>query len=203
MTDSDTPTRAAPRRGDKRTRLVAGAAELLHQQGVGPTTLAHVAEASGVPLGNIYYYFKTKDDLVRAVISTQVEQVDAMLAELGALPGPPDRLIGLVRRWDVMRDVVARYGCPFGALASELDRRDDGLDTEAAKPISRILDWIEQQFAQLGLAQPRDLAVTLFAGVQGGALLAAALRDPDIMTGQVRQLEDWIGAQVAASELDR
>jgi len=28
--------------------------------------------------------------------------------------------------------------------------------------------------------------------VQGGSLLANALRDPDLMTGQVRHLERWI-----------
>jgi TetR/AcrR family transcriptional repressor of nem operon len=191
------PVRSASRRSGKRERLVAGAAELLHRQGAGPTTLADVAQASGVPVGNIYYYFKTKDDLVRAVLAAQVEQVEAMLTGLEPLPQPQDRLVGLVRRWDEMRDVVARYGCPFGTLASELDRRDDGLDTEAAQPIERILDWAGQQFALLGQARPRDLALTLFAGIQGGALLAAALRDPDVMTGQVRQLEAWIDHQAA------
>jgi hypothetical protein len=29
-------------------------------------------------------------------------------------------------------------------------------------------------------------------GIQGGALLANAFRDPDLMTGQVRHLDRWI-----------
>jgi hypothetical protein len=91
-----------------------------------------------------------------------------------------------------MRDLVARYGCPFGTLVAELDRRDDGIDREAAKPITMILDWAEDQFRQLGRGDARELAVGLFAGVQGAALLANALRDPEIMTGHVRQLERWI-----------
>jgi hypothetical protein len=48
------------------------------------------------------------------------------------------------------------------------------------------------QIQDPGSADPHELAITLFAGVQGGALLANALRDPDIMSGQVERLERWI-----------
>jgi AcrR family transcriptional regulator len=191
MTDS----KVAP--AGKRERLVAGAGELLHQKGVGGTTLADIAQAAAVPVGNVYYYFKTKDDLVRAVIEAQTDQVGAMLDSFDTLPQSADRLKALVRRWDQMREVVARYGCPFGTLASELDRRDDGLDLAAAGPIRRILDWAEIQIRHLGRRDARDLATTLFAGIQGGALLASALRDPDLMSTQVRHLERWIDTLAA------
>jgi TetR/AcrR family transcriptional regulator, transcriptional repressor for nem operon len=148
--------------------------------------------AADVPPGNVYYYFKTKDDLVRAVIESRDEQVAAMLASLQTRHSPPARLKALAHQWAEMRDLVARYGCPFGTLAAELDRREDGLDREAAKPISRILDWAEDQFVQMGRRDARELAIALFSGVQGGALLANALRDPDLMTSQVRQLDRWI-----------
>ena len=41
---------------------------LIHEQGVQRTTLADIAERADVPLGNVYYYFKTKDDLIGAVV---------------------------------------------------------------------------------------------------------------------------------------
>jgi AcrR family transcriptional regulator len=186
MTDSTTS------RGGKRERLVASAGELLHRQGVGATSLADIAHAADVPVGNVYYYFKTKDELVQAVIVAQVRQVEAMLTTLDALPRPAERLKALVQRWEEMSDIVARYGCPFGTLASELDRRDDGLDIEAAEPIRRILEWTEEQIRRLRRRGARELATILFAGVQGGALLANALRDPKVMSGQVRHLELWI-----------
>jgi AcrR family transcriptional regulator len=181
-------------RGGKRERLVASAGDLLHRQGVATTTLAQVADAAEVPAGNVYYYFKTKDDLVRAVIESRAEQVGAMLDSLQARRSPAARLKALAHQWVEMRDLVARYGCPFGTLAAELDRREDGLDREAAKPIRLILDWAEDQFRQLGRRDARELAIAFFSGVQGGALLANALRDPDLMTGQVRHLERWIDA---------
>jgi AcrR family transcriptional regulator len=187
MTDS-----SAHDRGGKRERLVAAAGDLLHRQGVAATTLAQVADAAEVPPGNVYYYFKTKDDLVRAVIESRTEQAAAMLGSLQARRSPAARLKALAHQWVEMRDLVARYGCPFGTLAAELDRREDGLDREAAKPIGLILDWAADQFRQIGRRDARELAINLFSGVQGGALLANALRDPDVMTGQVRHLERWI-----------
>jgi AcrR family transcriptional regulator len=140
----------------------------------------------------VYYYFRTKDDLVRAVLAAQAEQVGAMVGGFAGLPGPAERLKALASSWDLMRDVVARYGCPFGSLSTELNRRDDGLDRDAALPIRRILDWSAAQFRELGCADPEDLAVTLFAGIQGSALLAATLRDPALLTTQVRRLHGWI-----------
>jgi AcrR family transcriptional regulator len=165
---------------------------LLHRNGVAATTLAQVAEAADVPAGNVYYYFKTKDDLIRAVLDARAGQVRAMLDSLDARPRPGDRLKALARQWDEMRDLVARYGCPFGTLAAELDRRDDGIDRDAAKPITMILEWAEDQFRQMGRDDARELAVGLFAGVQGAALLANALRDPQLMNQHVRHLERWI-----------
>jgi TetR/AcrR family transcriptional regulator, transcriptional repressor for nem operon len=187
MTDSNVHDR-----GGKRERLVASAGDLLHHQGAQATTLAQVAEAADVPPGNVYYYFKTKDDLVRAVIDARAEQVRALLGSLQARRSPAARLKALAHQWVEMRELVARYGCPFGTLAAELDRRDDGLDREAAKPIAMILDWAEDQLRQMGRRDARELAVNLISGVQGAALLANAFRDPDVMSSQVRHLERWI-----------
>ena len=47
-------------RPGKRDRLVAGARETIHRQGAEATGIADIAEASGVPVGNVYYYFESK-----------------------------------------------------------------------------------------------------------------------------------------------
>src|ERR1700739_2362726 len=62
------------RRPGKRQRLIAAASQLLHQHGVEKTTLADIAQAADVPVGNVYYYFKTKDDIITAVIEAHVQQ---------------------------------------------------------------------------------------------------------------------------------
>src|SRR5690349_5250860 len=100
MTDSTNPERPG-----KRERLVTAAGDLLHRQGVAATTLAHVAASADVPPGNVYYYFKTKDDLVRAVIEARSEQVRALLGTLQSRRSPGARLKALAHQWVEMRDL--------------------------------------------------------------------------------------------------
>lgn len=188
MTDS---TRS--RRGSgKRERLAAAAAEVLHTQGVDRTTLADIARAAEVPVGNVYYYFKTKDQLVEAAIDAHGRTLDGLIAALDELPTPEDRLKALLNGWTEQRELTAKYGCPTGTLASELDKRADGLDRSIAAVMRTLLDWAERQFAQMGRADARELAVALIASYQGISLLTNTFRDPDLMTTEAHRLERWI-----------
>ncbi|GAB3987615.1 TetR/AcrR family transcriptional regulator [Actinoallomurus acanthiterrae] len=183
---------------DKRRRLTAAAAQVLHRQGVERTTIADIAKTADVPVGNVYYYFKTKDELVQAALSEHEGNLGELTAELDKLPDPLDRLKALVGAWVSQRDLAARYGCPTGTLAAELDKRADGtLDREVGRVIRVLLDWAEHQFRALGLLDPGDLAVTLVAAYQGMSLLANALRDPDIMTREGDRLIRWLDALTA------
>jgi AcrR family transcriptional regulator len=177
---------------DKRERLVASARGLFHEQGVHRTTLAEVAERAHVPVGNVYYYFKSKDELVSAVLAGYDAEARALIESFERGRTPQARLKALVRNWNGMRDAVVDHGCPMGTLCAELDKLEGGLDGEAAAVIARIIDWSEDQFRLLGRRDARDLAVGLFAGIQGAALLANAFRDPTLLTRQTRHLERWI-----------
>jgi TetR/AcrR family transcriptional repressor of nem operon len=44
---------------DKRTRLIETATKLAYGRGFRETSLADIAKAARVPVGNVYYYFKT------------------------------------------------------------------------------------------------------------------------------------------------
>lgn len=176
----------------KRERLVESASALFHEQGVHRTTLAEVAQRADVPLGNVYYYFKTKDDLVAAVIAAYQDEAGTLIRSFDRGRSPQARLKALVRNWSDMRDAIVSRGCPMGTLCAELDKAESGLDRDAAKVLSVIIDWAEAQFVQMGREDARDLAVALFAGVQGAALLANTFRDAAMLSRQTRHLERWI-----------
>ncbi|GAB2814649.1 TetR family transcriptional regulator [Streptomyces daliensis] len=169
------------------------AARVVHEQGAGRTTIADIARAANVPVGNVYYYFKTKDELVGAAISEQARGFRELAAELDRLDDPRERLLRLVDGWLGQKERAARYGCPTGTLAAELDKRDEGgLDVEAGRVIRLLLDWVEAQFDAMGRPDAADLAVTLVGAYQGMSVLANALRDPEIMTREVRRLTAWL-----------
>ncbi len=197
VTDSKTPaeTEARPgrsRRGGKREALVRAAVRVFHEQGVEKTTLGDIARTAEVPLGNVYYYFKTKDQLVEAAVDAHCQQLDALTARLDELPDPAARLKALVAGWVDQRETAARFGCPFGTLATELDKRDDGLDLAAARVMRALIDWVESQFARLGRADAAALAVELVAAYQGMSVLTNTLRDPGLMAAQGGRLQSWI-----------
>lgn len=156
------------------------------------TTLADIARVADVPVGNVYYYFKTKDQLVQAAIDARAQEIRATIGSFDALPTPQERLKALVHEWVGQCDVAARYGCPTGTLAAELDKRADGLAQALAELMRWLLDWIEGQFQAMGRSDARELAVALFAAYQGIALLTNTLRDPELMVAEGRRLERWI-----------
>jgi AcrR family transcriptional regulator len=196
MTDSIQDGEAAMvERPGKRERLVAAAYELVYRQGVERTTLADMAQAADVPVGNVYYYFKTKDDIIAAVVHTHVLQIESTLAELeGRHRSPRARLKAFVRFLAEHADAIADYGCLHGTLCSDLAKRAEGSDPHAAWLMQIQLDWAEQQFHAMGRRDADDLAVELLVSYQGSAVLTNALGQPDLMARQARRLEKWIDA---------
>jgi len=176
----------------KRERLIDGARQVFHAQGVESTTLADIANAADVPVGNVYYYFKTKDDLVQAVIAEHADEIQARLAALEHHRTPKARLKAFIRMLTDERELAARYGCPQGSLCSELDKRDDELSRSCAQLIRLPIDWAEQQLRAMGRRDARELAVALIASYQGIALLTNTFRDPGLMAGEGRRLERWV-----------
>ncbi|MFJ5308193.1 TetR/AcrR family transcriptional regulator [Streptomyces sp. NPDC088350] len=196
--DSRTATATATAVG-KRQRLTTATARVLHEQGVERTTIADIARAADVPTGNVYYYFKTKDELIEAALSEHTDSLETLTARLDRLPDPRARLKALIGGWVDQKDIAARHGCPMGTLAVELDKRyEGGLDLAAGQVIRRLLDWVEQQYRQLGAADPEGLALTLVSAYQGMSLLSNALRDPEIMTREGARLTRELDALTVA-----
>jgi AcrR family transcriptional regulator len=192
MTDSGTAT-AVGRRPGKRERLIAAATRLVHQQGVERTTLADIAKAADVPPGNVYYYFKTKDDVIAAVIQAHAQQIRTTLTAIDTRHrSPKSRLKAFVREFTAQSEIVAQYGCPLGSLCSELDKRLTDPGVPAAELMRLPIDWAQQQFRSLGRPDARDLAFDLLAAYEGSALLANTLRDPKILSRAARRIDHWI-----------
>ncbi|WP_460529879.1 TetR/AcrR family transcriptional regulator [Flindersiella endophytica] len=194
MTDSEQIDQAASAaRPGKRERLIAAACELVYRQGVARTTLADIAQTADVPVGNVYYYFKTKDDIIAAILQARAEELAGGLAALEHRHrSPKARLQALVRLLGERRDAIAQYGCRFGTLSLELTKGLKETDPHAA-PLVRIpLDWAEQQFSAMGRRDAHELAVELVVSYHGSAVLSSTLGQPELMARQTRRLERWI-----------
>src|SRR5215510_12923909 len=111
---------------DRRTQIVRAAASVLHARGYDGTTLALVAVEARLPLGNLYYYFRTKDDLASAVVDARVAELEALFAHVegGSRSSPLQRLRRFVAAFEAGAEEIVAHGCPYGGLSQELARRD-------------------------------------------------------------------------------
>ena len=197
MTDSLPPQSVSGKGLGKRQRLIDAAGQVFYTRGVERTTLADIAAAAGIPLGNVYYYFKTKNDLIQAVVEARLSEARTMLAWVEAAHDDPRmRLKALFAGFAEQGGEIARYGCPQGSLCSELDKLPDG--PGAAAELMRVpVDWAERQFSALGRADARDLAIEVIARYQGSALLASTLRDPGLLARESARVAAWLDTVTA------
>src|SRR3990167_1531110 len=103
-----------PRKTDKRVRLIEAAKVLIHQKGFNLTTLADIAQEADVPLGNVYYYFKTKEAIGSAVIEKRGTEWAERLAAWNETSDPLARLVFMLKYGLEDLEMTAHYGCPIG-----------------------------------------------------------------------------------------
>jgi AcrR family transcriptional regulator len=157
------------------------------------TTIAHIAAAADVPSGNVYYYFKTKDDIVDAVVSMRMGAIEAAHAALSKrYDSPADRLKALFNSLSEQADVIAQRGCSIGSLCTELSKRVTGPEPNSARLMQALIDWAEQDFREMGRSDAHELAIEMISFYQGTAVLAHATASPELMRREADRIDRWI-----------
>ncbi|HXM28844.1 MAG TPA: TetR/AcrR family transcriptional regulator, partial [Chthoniobacterales bacterium] len=103
---------------DKRSRLIQTAAKLAYRHGFRTTSLADIAQAAEVPLGNVYYYFKTKDEIGEAIVELRLAELSAQRQRWNEAGSPKDRLCACVQGVFENKDFLAEHGCAVGTFCS-------------------------------------------------------------------------------------
>ena len=179
----------------KRTRLVQAAEKVTYRHGFGNTALADIAKEARIPLGNIYYYFKTKDEIGDAIVEQRISRFRRLLQELNKADCPNERLCGFVQIKIKNREGLARSGCPVGTLCSELHKQGGAVAKKSTVLFAEALAWMETQFQALGKgADSRGLAVHLLSATQGVSVLAHTFHDPGMIAIEAARLKQWIRA---------
>jgi len=182
------------KKNDKRERLIDAADELIYQQTFNSTTLADIATRAEVPLGNVYYYFKTKDDILKAVVQKRAAELQGQFATWEQqLPNAKERLQAFIAHTTQTSETTAQFGSSLGSLCQELGKSTGELANLAADLMHKTLGWIEAQFKTLGKGeQSVILAKYLIASLQGASLLTLTFKDPSLVQRQTKNLEQWL-----------
>lgn len=185
-----------------RQQIVEAANTLFYRRGYNQTSFSDIARAAGIPRGNFYYHFRSKDDILDAVIEFRLQSIRHMLAEWDeTIARPVDRLKRLVAILRNDEQDVLRYGCPMGSLNLELAKTRLELQSRAAAMFELFRVWLRRQFEALGPGERADaLALHLLARMQGIAMLGTVYRDADFLRREAARLEHWIDAVEAGDE---
>jgi AcrR family transcriptional regulator len=172
-------TKLTPKGLATRARIVEAAADLVLARGVGGTSLDDIRAGTATSKSQLFHYFPGgKNDLVGAIAALQNERVlEAQRPFLDTLD--------TWEAWEGWRTaVVAHYssqpswGCPIGALASELMGNDPALGADVAARMDRWRGYLQAGLTRMRAAgrlrvdaDPEKLALAILASLQGGLLL--------------------------------
>jgi AcrR family transcriptional regulator len=180
-------------KADSRARLLQAAEKTTYRYGFGSTAIADIAKEARIPLGNVYYYFKTKDEIGGAIINLRFSRFRKLLHGLDKADSPKERLCAFVQIKIKNREGLARGGCPVGTLCSELQKHGGAAATKSTILFAEALAWMEAQFKALGKgAESRGLAVHLLSATQGVSVLAHTFHDSDMIQMEAARLKEWI-----------
>ncbi|WP_148716643.1 TetR/AcrR family transcriptional regulator [Chitinolyticbacter meiyuanensis] len=181
-----------------RDQIVEAADALFYQRGYEKTSFADIASLVSISRGNFYYHFKTKDDILAAVIALRAAKTQAMLQSWFDQEATPLARLGRFAEMLIQnRQAIQRFGCPVGTLCTELAKVDHPSRGDANMIFGQFRDWLREQFKALGRADNADhLAMHLLARSQGVAALANAFNDEAFIRYEVGLIEDWLQALV-------
>ena len=183
---------------DKTTydHIVEAADQLFYQQGFEHTSFANIAQVVNISRGNFYYHFKSKDDILDAVIERRLANTRMMLDQWEAEgEQPADRIRSFIHILIMNRIKIKQYGCPVGTLCAELAKVNHASLGGATLLFTLFRDWLGEQFTLLGRKADADaLAMHLLARSQGVAALANSFHDDKFIRQEVEQMCDWLAS---------
>lgn len=185
-----------------RERIEQKADDLFYENGFEATSFADIADAVGISRGNFYHHYKSKNDILDAVISRRLSKTQHMLEQWETDTLPKTRIVSFIRILLINQTKIMAFGCPVGTLTTELAKLDHIAQSRATEIFTLFGDWIAEQFRALGHGDESvSLALHLLGRSQGIAVMASAYRDENYLIAEVAALEGWLGSLTVTSSM--
>ncbi len=184
-----------------RENIIEAADKLFYERGFEFTSFADVAKLVGISRGNFYYHFKTKDEILDAVIEKRIRDRHDMLQRwVEGGQSPKDSVASFIRILLTNGHKIRAYGCPVGTLFTELSKLDHPAGDSARRLFDLFRVWLRRRFEEMGRQSDADaLAMHILARSQGVATLANAYPDEPFLECEVQQMLAWLDAVADAA----
>ena len=178
---------------DNRERIIDAANRLFYIKGYNQTSFADVADEVGISKGNLHYHFRSKDDLLEAIISLRMQVIQNNLVQWAKeFPDPKDKLRRFAQMLLNEEADLVRYGCPLGSLNMELGKTQPALRDMSREMFDQFQHWLEKAFQQMGCKDSQSLSTHLLTVAQGAALMSYVYADSDLLKSEYEKILEWI-----------
>ena len=177
-----TPQKQMPKGEARRAAIMAEARRGLLEDGYPAVSLRMIASTLGISIGNLQYYFATKDDLIEAVIAAETDKPIGFLWEIAWVPENADQCIRKAVE-SLLRHFASDAG-KFYAIAEFLALHNPRYARLKADGYAFVLGYVVQVVGvmapHLAPASRAGLARILVALIDGASLqLQFARTGPD------------------------
>jgi AcrR family transcriptional regulator len=193
-----------------RSKMVAGAADLIRRRGVNATSVREVVRHTETPRGSIGHHFpRGKQQLVEDAVTYAGQEVSGPLEQLVNEHGAVGGLHAFIELWrNVLESSKYEAGCPVLAVAVEQYLSDDG--TPNLKVQQRLLELAREIFDHwqrilsvslrkegITPARARRLAALVVSSVEGTVALCRAARSSQPLNDVQQELELALSSAIA------
>lgn len=164
----------------KREQLIRTAQKLFSRNGFHAVGIDTILEESGVAKRTLYNHFRSKDDLILAVLRYYDERFRNQFIKSIEKKSttPQGRLLAI---FDVAEDWFGQgdfFGCMFVGATGEFPEEGTAIRNICREFKSVILDYIETLAKQAKLERPRALAEQLLLLLEGAITMAQINNSP-------------------------
>ena len=187
------------RKSATRQRIVEAGLYLFWLQGYAATGVAQILQHSEANAGSFYYFFKTKEELLLAVLDLYVQSLMPVVVQpvLNEISDPIERVFGILGFY--RKNLLATgctYGCPIGRLALEIPeeqfkvhkRLADNFDGWTAAVESCLTDARERLPVGTNLKTLSQFVLTV---MEGGVMQSRAQRKIEPFDASVDHLREY------------
>lgn len=181
-------------------RLIDTATTLFAERGYTATGMTEILRAADVHRGSLYHAFRTKQDLLVAVLEGYRDGIEPRLLEPAwqGVSDPIDRVFALLARYRwFLEQTNYFFGCPIGSLALELHDAEPEVRSLLATNFDGWIAHVDTCFQAAKDRLPpgtdtRALALFALTTMEGGVMLSRTYRTLDAFDTAVNVLRDYI-----------
>jgi TetR/AcrR family transcriptional regulator, transcriptional repressor for nem operon len=182
-----------------RGKLVESARRLFWERGYEATSLQDVVGRARVKSGSLYYFFRTKEDLLLAVLDHYVDLLWPAVIEpaFGRTADPIERIFSILNGYrEGLIYTSFTHGCPIGNLALEVSDDYPRAREKIARNFAGWRKWIRKCLDEAADHLPADtdserMAMFVLSLMEGAVMQARAHHSLEPFDASVVELRQY------------